>query len=255
MRKYWLLLSQRFSEYLSYRVNILFTVFQRFISPMLLLVILSQAQSSQVSLDTLVPYYILVSLVLPLTRSRVDTEIEATTTSGDINNFLSKPVSLYKFLFFRDLGGNLVHLAVVSPLIIVVLAAFIKSPLLSLTPFSLAMFMLTLCLSVLISFNYSYLVGLLCFWLDEFWAIHNLKSVLFHLLGGAVLPYTFFPDSFISLLKYSPFPYMLNWPVRVLQGEFNLPELITSLVWLILFYFAIRLVQKTAISKYSHTGN
>jgi len=254
MSKYFLLFSQRIVEYSAYRFNVLFNIIQSFITPGLLLLVLSRAQSDQISVSSLIPYYLLVSLLLPLVNTNIESEIEELTTSGEINNFLIKPLSLYRFLLFRELGSKFINLLLISLPVILSLIVFKSASVFSFTNPVLILALVSLILAFFMSFNFSYWIGLFCFWIDEFWAIHNLKYVVFFLLGGAVLPYSFFPNQIVVLLKFTPFPYLLNWPVRILYGDRSWSEIIIAIIWLFIFSLGIRLTQARAILKYSHTA-
>ncbi|KKU55261.1 hypothetical protein A3H89_04845 [Candidatus Amesbacteria bacterium RIFCSPLOWO2_02_FULL_48_11] len=255
MRKYIILFLQHLSEYSTYRMRLLVTILQGFVTPLFLLIVLSWARPiSSVSVSDLLPYYLLVGLIYPLTRSRIDEFIDESATSGEVNNFLVKPLSFYKFMLTSDLSWKTLNLITLFPFI---LAAYLLLTPSGSVPQNLSSFSLSLLvtgISFLISFNFSFLIGLFSFWLDEFWAIHNIKHVVVNFLGGVVLPYSFFPLWATSLLKYSPFPYMLTWPVRVLRGQFSSSEIPISLFWLALIGLAVVFFQKLAIRRYSHTA-
>ncbi|KKU58250.1 MAG: hypothetical protein UX80_C0004G0001 [Candidatus Amesbacteria bacterium GW2011_GWA2_47_11b] len=232
------------------------TILQGFITPLFLLLVLSLATpTGGTSVSGLISYFLLVGLIYPLTRSRVNEFIEEQTTSGEINNFLVKPISFYKYLLVDDLSWKILNLLTLAPFIFIACIFLLwgNSPDYNLAILGISV--VTTAISFLVSFNFSYLVGLFSFWLDEFWAINNVKLVTVTFLGGVVLPYSFFPDWSNQLLKYSPFPYMLTWPVRVLRGQFEPIEIIISLFWYAVLGLSIKVLQKMAISKYSHTAS
>ncbi len=232
------------------------TILQGFITPLLLLLVLSRATPvGGVSTSGLIPYFLLVGLIYPLTKSQVNEYIEEQATSGEINNFLVKPISLYKYILADDLSLKVLNLLTLAPFILIACLFLLKGNSLNYNLNVLVVTFLTIAISFLVSFNFSYLVGLFSFWFDEFWAINNVKLVVVTFLGGVVLPYSFFPDWSNQILKYSPFPYMLTWPVRVIRGQFEPVEIIISIFWCVLLGLIIKVLQKIAISKYSHTAN
>ncbi len=237
-------------------MRLLVTVLQGFITPLFLLLVLSLATpTSGISASGLISYFLLVGLIYPLTKSRVNEFIEEQATSGEINNFLVKPVSLYKYMLTDDLSWKILNLLTLAPFIFIACLFLLRGNSIN---YNLAIFsisLVTTAISFLVSFNFSYLIGLFSFWIDEFWAIHNVKQVATTLLGGVILPYSFFPTWSNILLKYSPFPYMLTWPVRVLQGQFEPVEIVISLFWCTILGLSIKVLQKMAILQYSHTAN
>ncbi len=237
-------------------MRLFITILQGFITPLFLLLVLSRATPlGGTSTSGLIPYFLLVGLIYPLTRSRVNEFIEEQATSGDINNFLAKPISLYKYILVDDLSLKILNLFTLAPFIFIACIFLLRGNSLNYNLAVLGISLTTTAISFLVSFNFSYLIGLFSFWFDEFWAINNVKLVVVTFLGGVVLPYSFFPDWSIRLLKYSPFPYMLTWPVRVLRGQFEPLEIIISLFWYVALGLCIKVLQKLAISKYSHTAS
>ena len=255
MKKYLVLFSQQFSEFSAYRAHLLITLVEGFITPLFLIVALSFARpTSGITAASLVPYFLLIAFIYPLIRSRVDEQIDEMTLSGEVNNFLVRPLSFYKFMLTREFSWKLVTLAVVFPFLLLALMYFSPSGEISLSLVSVAYAVIASFTAFFLAFNFSYLIGLTAFWVDEFWALHNIKHVVFNLLSGVILPYSFFPDWFQNTLKYSPFYYITNWPVRILQGQGSVQQLIPALIWTAFLGVLVQLVQNAAINKYSFTG-
>jgi ABC-2 type transport system permease protein len=204
--------------------------------------------TGNISSQSLISYYILISLISPITVSNIDEDLDDLTSTGDINNFLTKPFSVFKWLFAKNLSEKLVIALTLSPVIIVVL---IKSGI-SLT--GLFYLLLIILISFSLSFTISFIFGLTCFWIEDFWAIHNVKFVLVQFLGGIVLPYSFFPDKLLNLLKYSPFPYLANVSVKFIQHRFALTDLALLSGWLLISLVVARWLLNKSISKYSYVA-
>lgn len=116
------------------------------------------------------------------------------------------------------------------------------------------MVMFIVLISYLLSFFISFSLGLLAFWLDEVWGFQNLKEVLFIFLGGVALPYQIFPQAMQSFLSWTPFPYLINWPMRlgIIQPIFL--EIIIAIFWLLFFVFLGFLGWRNGLKKYSGMG-
>lgn len=254
MKKYFLLFSLYLSQFSIYRTRLIMHLFGNFITPLFLLAALFYARpTSGLSASSLVPYYLLIGLLSPLIRSDVDEHIQEMAVSGEVNNFLTKPLSFYKFMLSREISLKTLTALLVIPIIVLFLAGsggrfwtIGLSPALYFFP--------SLILAFLLVFNFSYFVGLFSFWIDEFWAIHNLKYVVIGFFSGAVLPFEFFPAGLINVLSYTPFFFMINWPIRVLQGQFHPIDFISALAWLLLLSFTVSFLQHFAIKKYSFTA-
>jgi ABC-2 type transport system permease protein len=250
MKKYILVFQQSFSQFVTYRVNIFFQIIQNFVPPLLTLAALSFATpTGEIITKNLVSYYVLISLVSPITISNIDDDIDQLTSTGDINNFLLKPFSLFKWLYIKNLSEKLVVALILSPVIFVILLQH------GIAPSELASLLVIILLSFSLSFTFSFIIGLSCFWIEDFWAIHNLKFVMIQFLGGVVLPYSFFPSSVISLIKYSPFPYLASISVKFIQHTLTPQDCFFLLAWLVILLVISNLLLQKAIAKYSYVAS
>jgi ABC-2 type transport system permease protein len=250
MKKYFTVFQQSFSRYTAYRLDILLQIIQSFISPLIIVGALSfSTPTGQLTTAGLIPYYFLISLIYPLIRTQIDEEIDELTHTGDINTFLVKPFSLPRWLYAKSISEKLIIFITLSPLFSVVIFANRIS-------FSnIFLLLLSLILGFSLSFFISFFVGLFCFWIDEFWAIHNVKHVTIMLFGGVILPYSFFPDSLGNWLKFTPFPYIANWPVKIIQNQASPLDFLLVLLWILIFITLSRILQSKAINKYSFTAS
>jgi ABC-2 type transport system permease protein len=105
-----------------------------------------------------------------------------------------------------------------------------------------------------LSFNFGYILGLLSFWIEEAWILRNTRDVLVTLLGGVALPYFLFPKKLTEILTYSPFPYMVSWPIRVFRDGMKTSEVLIGLSWLVISFVFIRFLWKRVLIRYSGVG-
>jgi len=249
VKQYWLIFKLQFAQFSSYRINVLAQILQSFVTPALTLIALSLA-SPKTSLNTssLLIYYLFISLTYPIAVSTIDENISEMANSGQVNNFLIKPLSFFRWLLAINIAEKLVILITLLPILV---------PLVLLTHIELVKIseiVLVLCISFLLSFSLSYLFGQFNFWVDDFWAVQNLKHVAILFLGGVVLPYAFYPQSLVQFLKYTPFPYLASWPARIVQSQFNYSETIIAFIWILILYFLAHHLHRRAVLKYSFTN-
>jgi ABC-2 type transport system permease protein len=250
MKKYFQLFNLTFSHFLTYRVHVISQILVSVITPLFMILALSfSRQTAAISASELIPYYLLISLTIPLTLSSIDEELDDLVTTGDINNFLLRPYSLYFWLLAKNFSEKVTVFITILPIFLILILNSQLTLLTQLTGF------VGIILSFLLSFSFSYLLGLFCFWIDEFWAIHNVKFVLIQLLGGIVLPYTFFPGLFVNIIKFTPFPYLASWVPRFIQGDTPASGLWFIILWILILFLLIKLVEQKAIKKYSFTAS
>jgi ABC-2 type transport system permease protein len=231
-----------------YRFSFLFDVFQSFVTPLAILTALSFARSSQVNFLELLPYYLVISIFTPITQPKVHDQLYEITRTGDAGNYLVKPISLYLFLFSRWLSLKLTNFFGLLPGVILLLLYLVQHKFV----FSS---LWTLPLAFILYFNLSYLCGLLSFWLEEFWAIVNLFEVITIILGGILLPYTFFPSWLSHFIFLTPFPYTTSWLARTHTLSPQPSEYFWAVSWIVLTLFMCIFLEKRTIKRYSLVGH
>lgn len=249
MKKYLLVFSQSFSDLLAYRAGILLQLFQNSMPALITLLVLTHARSGHISSSSLISYYLFVTVTAPIVISNIDEVLDWLSTSGEINNFLTKPISLINMLWIKNLSEKMLVLLIVSPIMLVLL------PRLGFSWQNLFIFFLSLPISFSLSYLFSFIIGLGCFWLDEFWAIRNVKYVSIQLFGGLIIPYSIMPEALSSIVKFTPFQFLGSWSGRILQSGTSFLEIFISICWLIILYYFTQISLRSALRHYSHTGS
>ena len=75
-------------------------------------------------------------------------------------------------------------------------------------------------------------------------------------LSGAVIPLDLFPEALRAVLAYSPFPYMVYYPVKVAMGQLSLePQVFLILTaWTLVFAALNVLVWRRGLRLYTGAG-
>lgn len=254
--KYLVFMIQNAHDFLTYRLRLFITVLNQFAMPLVMLFILSNLPGKAVagaSKQQLTYYFILTAILYLFTNSDIDSFVKEAIQQGELATYLIKPVHFWLVALSRDLSQRLLKLVLGIPVFIILLIFYFNS--LHLPSYNnLPLTLLTLTLSFLLSFAISFTVGLLAFWLEEVWGVQNLKRVAILFLGGAALPYYFFPAYLQKILIYTPFPYLVNWSIRKGFSGNLLIELSSASFWLLFFSILNFYLWKTGLKKYSALG-
>ena len=241
-------------EMLTYRLRIILMVISNFATPIVMLLVLQSIDNrSGLSTQQLVSYYIFTTILALSMRSRVDEFVQESIEEGGLATYLIRPVHFWLIALTNDLSSRILKLLFGIPVFLVLL--FIYSRIhISVSWISTLTIAGMILLSFSLSFTFSFMIGLLAFWIEELWGLQNLKDVMIILLGGIALPYQFFPVWLQKSLVYTPFPYLINWPLRKgFTGSFTL-EVIITLVWILTFALLSKLFWQTGLKKYSALG-
>jgi len=105
-------------------------------------------------------------------------------------------------------------------------------------------------------FALQYLTGVMAFWLEETWILRVMLSVVSYFLSGAIIPLDLYPDWLVNILNYTPFPYLVYYPIKIFSGEtssLGLGLIIIS-IWTVVIALINHLVWKKGIKLYTAAG-
>lgn len=99
---------------------------------------------------------------------------------------------------------------------------------------------------------------LLGFWVETAWGLVIMLQIVTSLLSGKLIPLSLFPDWFQSSLAYTPFPYLVSFPVGIVFGSISIEEYIFSAtvlaIWAIAFTFLASFIWDRGSYHYTGTG-
>lgn len=123
---------------------------------------------------------------------------------------------------------------------------------------SVACFVPVLVLAAVLRFMIEYSLALSAFWLTKVSALNAVYYSLGTFLGGFFAPLTVLPERMQTVAEWTPFPWMLAFPVEVLLGRRSGAEVVTGLavqlVWLALALIAFRLLWRRATARFTAVG-
>jgi len=62
------------------------------------------------------------------------------------------------------------------------------------------------------------------------------------LFGGVLAPLTLYPGWMQSVLEWSPFPYIISFPIRIIMGELTNEQLVNGLLFQVVLVAALSLL-------------
>jgi viologen exporter family transport system permease protein len=208
---------------------------------------------------SMIYYYLLTILVSNLvTPTEDEWQIAADIREGQINSFLTKPVSYLAYRFSIFLSGRLVYTFVTLPpiaLIFVYFHGYIALPGHAATYFYALISML---MSAFIQFFITYTLALMAFWILEISTIVFIVYSFEYFLGGQMFPIDIMPNAVQAVMKWMPFYYELFCPVAIFLERLRGVELAQALAiqsgWLFLTWSAARAMWKRGLGHYQAVG-
>ena len=201
---------------------------------------------------------ILIVKAIVLSARTVDVANEI--SSGDLTNFLLKPVNYFRYWFTRDLSSKALNLAFAT-VEIAILYFLLRPPFFIQTDVvQVSAFVLSLALAVIMFFGLVFLSNLITFWMPEQgWAAQFLVIVvLTDFLSGGVFPLDIFPVALQRILYALPFPYLLFFPLQVYLGKISGSAMwggiLIATAWVMVLMALLNFVWNKGIRKYEAVG-
>jgi len=267
MRKYWHVINVGIQNTLVYRVNFLFrSVFA--LVPLTATILLwrtiyqgrtASAEIAGYTLAQMISYYLLVTIVDALTAvTEDDWQIAADIREGNISQFLLKPINYLGYRLCLYLSGRLIYTAValapVAGFILLQREYFVLPP----SWAAFGWFLVSVVLTGLLQFLISYTMALLSFWVLEVATFIFIVFAFEQLAGGHLFPLDILPAGVTQVLQFTPFPYMLFFPVSIYLGQRSGAALWQGLAfqagWVVFAYALARLIWSRGVRRYSAFG-
>ncbi len=204
-------------------------------------------------------YYLMVPLVDRMVRGpEFSSNIAREIYDGSLNRYIVYPVSFFGYKYTAGLAlllANLIQfLAALGFFLLVFGLPADVTP--GLQGFAMGLAMILL--AGLMYFLLSACLEMVAFWADNVWSLQVLLRFVVYLAGGGMIPLAFFPEWARELIAYTPFPYLMSFPIRCFLGTATPAEFMrASMVvggWIPVFALTARLVWKRGALRYTGVG-
>jgi len=208
-----------------------------------------KAQLNGLTFEHTFLYLVIAATLFNIYRTFTDYIISFDVNSGDIVNYLLKPIDYQLYCLSRSLGRICANI-----IMILIPTAVLMYFVLGLTlPVDQNWFLsiTSLILAWLIIFMLDYMVGLVSFYTQSIWGIFQTRESLVVVFSGVLIPFAFFPQWLQDLLEFSPFVAMYYTPITLLMGQIEstsqaLWMITNQIVWLGVFFIICRAFFKKA---------
>lgn len=264
MKKYIQVIKVTFEDYFVYRVNFLLWRLRAFTQIVVLYFLWRAAIPEGANIlgynqATILTYILGTSVIQSIVLSSRTAGAAGQIASGDISNFLLKPVSYLKYWFARDMADKVFNLFF-SVFEISFILWLLKPPLIiQKSPKFVVLAVLAIAIAVSLHFFISFLLSLVAFWAPENpWPPRFLFMVIVGFFAGGLFPLDILPPMLFALLKLLPFTYLLFFPLNIYLGKLSNIELVTgiliSILWVAFFSWIVKVVFRKGLKIYAAWG-
>jgi ABC-2 type transport system permease protein len=186
-------------------------------------------------------------------------ETDQSIRDGTLSSLLIRPVSPYGVWFMRDLSSKTFFL-LLGLLTYGVVFFFFREFLASVPDlWYFTLFVFSLCMACLIQFFLFEAVSLLAFWVENTYGLRFNMLVMMQILGGAIIPLSFFPHILQKVFLFLPFPFLIYLPMRIYLGKIALHQLpaefLKEALWISGLAIFNMVMWKKGIRRYAAMGD
>ena len=270
MFKYLSILRINWVHALEYRANALIGLFAilsgLFIEYQIWSLIFSQNNYSSINMDGVSSGYsfnqlivfIFLSIIVGQLKSSwvTSTQMILEIRQGLINKYLIRPISYFWYHFMMFIGTNSLYLIVYS--LLISLFVYIFPGMIFQNMFSFLGFLISLLLSIYLSYCIYFIMVCFAFWFGEVRSIVVAYNVGMLMISGQYIPIRLFPPEFLSIIKWTPIPYLVDLPVSIATGIIDINEwkasIFVGFIWCFILTTICFVIYKTAIKGYEAFG-
>ena len=202
--------------------------------------------------------FIFLSIIIGQLKSswHSSSEMIRAIRTGEINKYLIRPISYFWYHFMMFIGFNSLYYIVYT--IILIFFVFIFPGFLFPTILHVLGFLISLILSIYLSYCIYFIMVCFAFWFGEVRAIVVAYNISMTIISGQYIPIRLFPEHIINIMEFTPLLYLVDFPVSTAVGLFSLNEwlynFLFSISWCVILTFACFIIYKKGVSKYEAYG-
>jgi len=211
------------------------------------------------SLDDMLTYYAVTTLIAYLTMDFADWNLQMLIRTGRFITYALRPMHHRFFAFSQKLGHRTLGFIFEF---LPVLAVFLLVFRIGLRPASWPFTLLSVALSFMMVFLVNYCIGLAGFWLTRTEGVRSVIQLLISLCSGALFPLIILPRALQALVFFLPFQFMTYVPGMVYTGQYRLgafamavPQIVClQAAYVLLFLCLSEFIYRLGLKRFTAVG-
>ncbi|HLO84507.1 MAG TPA: ABC-2 family transporter protein [Nostocaceae cyanobacterium] len=257
IRKALTLLSVYYAYMLEYRAELLLWALSGSLPIILMGVWVQAAQGGNFDFKPIdfARYFLAVFIVRQLTVVWVVWDFEKEVVEGKLSPKLLQPLDPGWHHLATHVSERVARIPLIFLLVGLFLLLYPQAFWLPSLP-NLILFILATISAFILRFTIQYSFAMLAFWTERATAVENLWLLFYIFLSGLIAPLEVFPEPIRTIVSFTPFPYMVNFPASILVGlPVDLTRGFLSIIgWFLIFLGANRFLWRAGLKRYSGMG-
>ncbi len=259
MGKYVHLIKINLSLITTYRFELFFAWIYRAFSFIVYYSLWSLTVTTVDERNKLILYFALFNLIFePLGSGKMAKSMSKAIHSGEVNNFLLKPLNFPLFYLIKLLTRILIKITV--PIIIFVIISIIYPGVFAPVSFVNFIFFIIFIILGLIMWNlFMTIMGSLSFWGTEIGSFLTVIDLSLNMLTGKYIPAYLFPENIQTFLSYTPIPYLASFQISIYQNDLADVELLKGFIvcgsWILILFMSYKIVFNKGLKAFDALGS
>lgn len=210
--------------------------------------------------ESILTYIFGTLIVRALVLSARAMDIAGDVSSGDLSNYLVRPLNYFKYWFTRDLSSKALNLSFAAFEFTILFWILRPTLYLQTDPKIILMFIFSIIVAIIIYFALIVMVSSIPFWAPELgWGGHFIVTVIIvEFLSGSLFPIDILPSSIQKFVMMTPFPYMIFFPIQIYIGKIStamfLQGAYVSLLWAVALWYLMKFIWNRGLKVYQAFG-
>lgn len=255
LTKYIAILRMKYVEMFAYQLSTMVWMFGTMVQPLITMMVWMNIYPDQG--DSFILYFIALIVVERLTSAWDVWEMDRQIREGTFSYQIVRPFHPIHWAIAENIVYKGLFLVILLPCWIV-LSFFIPTLQLHLSASEWALFLAALLLGAIIRFAFSYMFGMLAFWVTKVTAIYVMSEMVSLFLSGQIAPFSFLPPVVQQISTFLPYRYMIGFPLEILTDAGDSHTLLVgftgSIIWAVVLIAAIGWLWKAGLKKNQAMG-
>jgi ABC-2 type transport system permease protein len=247
---------------LQYRTELLIWLISRVLEPIIYLVVWTAVAHTNggavegLTTGDFAAYFIAEMLVTSATYTALMCEYEYRVRNGTLSRMLLQPVHPIHADLAECLAGKALTVLVLLPVAGFLVIAF--RPTFHLVPWSIFLFLPTLCLAFALRFVMEWVLAMAAFWTTRVMAVNSLYFGALLLFSGELAPLALLPMPMHTLALLLPFRWVVTFPIEMLLGRLTPQDVVIGFAvltfWLVCMVALFMQVWHVGVRRYAGVG-
>jgi len=253
--KYIAILRMKYVEMFSYQLSTMVWMFGTMVQPLITMMVWMNIYPEEG--ESFILYFISLIMVERLTSAWDIWEMDRQIREGTFSYQIVRPFHPIHWAIAENIVYKGLFLVVLIPLWMI-LSFFIPSLQLHLSLSQWVLFFTALILGAIIRFAFSFMFGILGFWMTKVTAVYATFETVSLFISGRIAPFSLLPPVVKQISTFLPYRYMIGFPLEILTETADRQTMIVgfigSFIWTILLIGAIGWLWKAGLKKNQAVG-